>query len=226
MRARGVIPEDLLAKLRTCRVRSSPRRPAGGGQDSHHRELGRRRRRQRQVSHPEVTSGEPAGPNGLPVGSLGHGRLLRSFPLPLHAGSRGVAGPASFLPLHLRLPDRPFTSLLVGSFRGQPALDSRNFLDLSAPSIRNAYWLSIRISAVTAIVGGAFGFLLAYAVTPSGFAGLGAHRSDHLLRCGLELRRRPAGLRLHPRYWGDGRHQSILKNVHRGRTSTNSVSIL
>ena len=35
-------------------------------------------------------------------------------------------------------------------------------------SILNAYWLSIRISAVTAIGGGIFGFLLAYSVTVGG----------------------------------------------------------
>jgi putative spermidine/putrescine transport system permease protein len=36
------------------------------------------------------------------------------------------------------------------------------------PSILKAYWLSIRISAVTAIGGGVFGFLLAYSVTVGG----------------------------------------------------------
>jgi putative spermidine/putrescine transport system permease protein len=63
----------------------------------------------------------------------------------------------------------PAASLLVGSFRdSQGALTLQNFIDLSTPSIRSAYWLSIRVSAVTAIVGGAFGFLLAYAVTQAG----------------------------------------------------------
>jgi len=63
----------------------------------------------------------------------------------------------------------PAASLLIGSFRdSQGALTFQNFLDLSTPSIRNAYWLSIRVSAVTAVVGGVFGFLLAYAVTQAG----------------------------------------------------------
>lgn len=63
----------------------------------------------------------------------------------------------------------PAASLLIGSFRdSQGALTLQNFVDLSTPSIRNAYWLSIRVSAVTAVVGGAFGFLLAYAVTQAG----------------------------------------------------------
>lgn len=63
----------------------------------------------------------------------------------------------------------PSFSLLLGSFRdSQGALSLKNFLDLSVPFIRNAYWLSIRISAVTAVLGGVLGFLLAYALVLSG----------------------------------------------------------
>ncbi len=63
----------------------------------------------------------------------------------------------------------PSFSLLLGSFRdSQGALTLKNFLDLSVPFIRNAYWLSIRISAVTAVLGGVLGFLLAYALVLSG----------------------------------------------------------
>jgi putative spermidine/putrescine transport system permease protein len=60
----------------------------------------------------------------------------------------------------------PSTSLFVGSFtdsQGQFTFD--NLMGLFEPSIRNSYWLSIRISAVTAVVGGIFGFFLAYAIT-------------------------------------------------------------
>jgi putative spermidine/putrescine transport system permease protein len=61
----------------------------------------------------------------------------------------------------------PSLRLFVGSFTdnaGQFTL--ANILELfTQPSILNAYWLSIRISAVTAIGGGIFGFLLAYSVT-------------------------------------------------------------
>ena len=63
----------------------------------------------------------------------------------------------------------PSTSLFIGSFQdaqGRFTLD--NVLSLSQPNIRNAYWLSIQVSAVTAIGGGIFGFLLAYAVTVGG----------------------------------------------------------
>ena len=64
----------------------------------------------------------------------------------------------------------PSLKLFVGSFtnnNGQFTLD--NALQLfTEPSILNAYWLSIKISAVTAIGGGVIGFLLAYSVTVGG----------------------------------------------------------
>jgi len=64
----------------------------------------------------------------------------------------------------------PSLKLFVGSFtnnNGQFTLD--NALQVfTEPSILNAYWLSIKISAVTAIGGGVIGFLLAYSVTVGG----------------------------------------------------------
>ncbi len=64
----------------------------------------------------------------------------------------------------------PSLRLFIGSFTnsaGQFTLD--NVLQLfEEQSILNAYWLSIRISAVTALGGGIFGFLLAYSVTVGG----------------------------------------------------------
>lgn len=64
----------------------------------------------------------------------------------------------------------PSLRLFVGSFtskEGQFTFD--NILQLfKQKTILDAYWLSIRISAVTAIGGGIFGFLLAYAVTVGG----------------------------------------------------------
>jgi putative spermidine/putrescine transport system permease protein len=63
----------------------------------------------------------------------------------------------------------PSTTLFIGSFQNsQGQFTFKNILDLSQPTIRNAYWLSIRISAVTALSGGILGFLLAYAVTIGG----------------------------------------------------------
>ena len=63
----------------------------------------------------------------------------------------------------------PAFSLVTGSFQDrQGNFTLENILGLSQPFILNAYWLSIRISLVTAICGGLFGFLLAYAVTIGG----------------------------------------------------------
>ena len=63
----------------------------------------------------------------------------------------------------------PSSSLFVGSFQNsQGGFTFDNILGLSQPKILDSYWLSIRVSAVTAIVGGLFGFLLAYAVTIGG----------------------------------------------------------
>ena len=63
----------------------------------------------------------------------------------------------------------PSAAIFVGSFQnpqGQFTLD--NIAGLLRPNIRRAYALSIQISAATALGGGLFGFLLAYAVTIGG----------------------------------------------------------
>jgi putative spermidine/putrescine transport system permease protein len=64
----------------------------------------------------------------------------------------------------------PSLRLFAGSFTdNEGRFTTANILQLfQQKSILDAYWLSIRISAVTAIGGGIFGFLLAYAVTVGG----------------------------------------------------------
>ena len=64
----------------------------------------------------------------------------------------------------------PSLRLFAGSFTdAEGRFTMANVLQLfEQKSILDAYWLSIRISAVTAIGGGIFGFLLAYAVTVGG----------------------------------------------------------
>jgi putative spermidine/putrescine transport system permease protein len=63
----------------------------------------------------------------------------------------------------------PALSLVSGSFQDrQGNFTLENIFNLSQPFILNAYWLSIKISLVTAICGGLFGFLLAYTVTMGG----------------------------------------------------------
>ena len=63
----------------------------------------------------------------------------------------------------------PVTYLVLGSFEGldgKPTL--QNYAELSSPSITNAFATSIEVSLVTAVAGGIFGFLLAYAVILGG----------------------------------------------------------
>lgn len=63
----------------------------------------------------------------------------------------------------------PTFYLVVGSFAdsaGQPTL--QNYRDLTGEVPRSAYVTSIRISLITAIAGGVFGFLMAYAVISGG----------------------------------------------------------
>src|SRR5205809_5574358 len=64
----------------------------------------------------------------------------------------------------------PIAFLVIGSFQdsvtGAPTI--KNYIDLTEPNIVLAYTTSIEISLVTAIGGGLFGFLLAYAVILGG----------------------------------------------------------
>jgi len=64
----------------------------------------------------------------------------------------------------------PSLRLFVGSFTDNEGnFTFQNIFQLfTQKSIIDAYWLSIRISAVTALGGGIFGFLLAYSVTVGG----------------------------------------------------------
>jgi putative spermidine/putrescine transport system permease protein len=64
----------------------------------------------------------------------------------------------------------PSLRLFVGSFTDNAGqFTFQNILQLfTQKSIIDAYWLSIRISAITALGGGIFGFLLAYSVTVGG----------------------------------------------------------
>ncbi len=79
----------------------------------------------------------------------------------------GVAPFFLFAILFLILPS---LRLLVGSFTNEEGqLSLVNILHLfEEKAILDAYWLSIRISAATALGGGIFGFLLAYSVTIGG----------------------------------------------------------
>ena len=63
----------------------------------------------------------------------------------------------------------PSVSLLLGAFQDpEGKLTFLNFVGLLEPSILSSYWVTIRISLVTAVGGGLLGFFMIYAVTLGG----------------------------------------------------------
>lgn len=78
----------------------------------------------------------------------------------------GVAPFFLFAILFMFLPAGYF---IINSFQdGQGEWTLKNIIDLFQPSIMNSYILSIQVSAVTALFGGLFGFMLAYAAILGG----------------------------------------------------------
>ena len=67
----------------------------------------------------------------------------------------------------------PTFYLVNGSFHNEAGEATlQNYADLSQPTIVEAFRASIEISLVTAVIGGVFGFLLAYAVIRGGLPGI------------------------------------------------------
>ena len=63
----------------------------------------------------------------------------------------------------------PAASIAINSFLdAQGNFTIQNIIGLGQPFILNSYWSSIRLSLVTALIGGVFGFLIAYAITIGG----------------------------------------------------------
>ena len=63
----------------------------------------------------------------------------------------------------------PTLFLVVGGFQDADGdFTLQNLANLSQPSIVSAYWISIKISAVSAVAGGLIGFFLAYAAISGG----------------------------------------------------------
>ena len=66
----------------------------------------------------------------------------------------------------------PTVTLLVGSFQTPDgSFTLKNIGDLFQQSIVDAYWISIRVSAASAVLGALIGFFLAYAVVMGGLPG-------------------------------------------------------
>ena len=67
----------------------------------------------------------------------------------------------------------PTFYLVNGSFHNKAGeFTLQNYADLSQPTVVEAFLASIEISLVTAVIGGVFGFLLAYAVIRGGLPGI------------------------------------------------------
>lgn len=81
-------------------------------------------------------------------------------------------GVAPFLIFALMFLILPTLYLIVGGFQ-DPAgnFTLQNLFDLFQPSIMSAYWISIKVSGASAIVGAIIGFGLAYAVVMGGLPG-------------------------------------------------------
>ncbi len=102
----------------------------------------------------------------LPASEQGGARLAR----PSSSGRRRAwLGFAPFALFSLAFMILPASSIFLGTFRNADGhFTLMNLVHLTRPDILGAYKVTIGISAVTAIAGGLFGFLLAYAVTMGG----------------------------------------------------------
>jgi putative spermidine/putrescine transport system permease protein len=92
---------------------------------------------------------------------------------PASSRSRAWVGLLPFFIFSVMFLLLPITFLVIGSFLdGQGQFTLRNYADIATtPLLINAFRSSIEISLVTAIGGGIFGFLLAYAVILGGLPG-------------------------------------------------------
>ena len=94
----------------------------------------------------------------------------------------------------------PSSTIALGSFQDtiHMHLHLQNFVHLlQNPNLIGAYWISVKISLITSLGGGIFGFLLAYSCHPGWIASFHALQPDDLLWSGLELCGCPAGLCIH-----------------------------
>lgn len=74
----------------------------------------------------------------------------------------GVAPFAIFATLFLILPT---ANLVIGAFQDpQGNFTLSNLVNLNQPHLRQSYWISIKISAASAILGGLIGFMLTWAI--------------------------------------------------------------
>jgi putative spermidine/putrescine transport system permease protein len=102
----------------------------------------------------DITVSDPAAARSAPPTSGAGIRLPTQW--------LGVAPFFLFATMFLLL---PVAFLVIGSFRNAAGqLTTQNYVDLTRPDIASAFTATIEISLVTAVLGGLFGFLLAYAL--------------------------------------------------------------
>jgi len=109
----------------------------------------------------ELSVSDPAARRVAP------GAPSRPWRLPLH-----WLGVAPFFLFALMFLILPTTYLIVGAFqndRGEFTVD--NILALGQPSILAAYWISIRVSLASALLGALVGFAIALAIVRGGLPG-------------------------------------------------------
>jgi putative spermidine/putrescine transport system permease protein len=106
------------------------------------------------MHHSPQKVGEPQGATTLPAG------------FPWKKGLADWAGLLPFLFFAAAFMFLPAGSLLIGSFQdSRGSLTLSNIAHLLRPGILRSYWLTFGVSLITAVLGGLFGLLLAYAVT-------------------------------------------------------------
>jgi putative spermidine/putrescine transport system permease protein len=104
----------------------------------------------------------------IAVTSEGEGARIARFSL-LRGPVGGWLGLAPFLLFAFAFMILPAGTLLIGSFQdARGGFTLVNLQHLFRPNILRSYLLTIEVSLVTALGGGVFGFLLAYAVTLGG----------------------------------------------------------
>ena len=94
----------------------------------------------------------------------------------------------------------PTLYLIIGAFQnpaGEFTLE--NIAALSQPSIIAAYWISIKVSFASALLGALIGLAIAIAIVRGGLPSWVRSTTHDILGRRLEFRRRAAGLRL-PRH--------------------------
>jgi putative spermidine/putrescine transport system permease protein len=106
---------------------------------------------------------QPASPQAIPARTPGFSLSRLSWDW------LGVVPFFLFAILFLILPT---AFLVVGAFQdAQGHFTLQNIANLTQPSIVAAYWISIKVSAASAIVGGLIGFAIAYAAIAGGVPG-------------------------------------------------------